>query len=117
MKELGGYFKRYRGGSLAPWLEKSSSGELPAEVRLADPSPELDLETRATLAFLEVSIRCNERLASFLTRTQADKLVNEGDEAMSCGATASIALIQSFDSPATPFYASQQIGLTVPHCG
>lgn len=40
-KELGGYFRRFHGGALQPWLARP-------------PSPEpLDLGTRATLAFLE----------------------------------------------------------------
>jgi protein phosphatase PTC6 len=40
-KELGGYFKRFQGGALSPWVE-----ELNPE--------EMDLEARATLAFFEV---------------------------------------------------------------
>ena len=42
-KELGGYFKRYRGGVLQPWLRKNAT------------NLDMDLEARATLAFLEVS--------------------------------------------------------------
>lgn len=41
IKELGGYFKRFKGGVLAPWMEEGSSEEM-------------DLEARATLAFFEV---------------------------------------------------------------
>ena len=41
-KELGGYFKRYRGGALAPWTKP-------------DAPIIMDLEARATLAFFEVS--------------------------------------------------------------
>jgi protein phosphatase PTC6 len=40
-KELGGYFKRFHGGALSPWLDESNSEEM-------------DLEARATLAFFEV---------------------------------------------------------------
>jgi len=43
MKEIGGYFKRFKGGALAPWIH-------------GDPSPPLDLEARATQAFLEVCL-------------------------------------------------------------
>lgn len=43
-KELGGYFKRYRGGALGPWVRPNS----------ADAQRKLDLEARATLAFWEV---------------------------------------------------------------
>jgi protein phosphatase PTC6 len=43
IQTLGGYFKRFRGGALAPWLE--------------DPSADVpfDLDIRATLAFLQAS--------------------------------------------------------------
>jgi hypothetical protein len=41
-KEIGGYFKRFTGGALAPWIPEF------------DGQPELDLEARATLAFFEV---------------------------------------------------------------
>jgi hypothetical protein len=40
MKELGGYFRRFKGGALAPWINGDG--------------PPLDLEARATQAFLEV---------------------------------------------------------------
>lgn len=43
-KELGGYFKRFRGGVLAPWARQNSP----------DAQRKLDLEARATLAFFEV---------------------------------------------------------------
>ncbi len=42
-KELGGYFKRFRGGALAPWARPGHESE------------KMDLEARATLAFFEVS--------------------------------------------------------------
>lgn len=43
-KELDGYFKRYKGGVLAPWVHPESK----------DAQAEMDLEARATLAFFEV---------------------------------------------------------------
>lgn len=43
-QELGGYFKRFKGGVLAPWI---NGGE----------SEPLDLEARMTLAFFDVRIR------------------------------------------------------------
>lgn len=43
VKSLGGYFKRYQGGVLRRWDTDGPS-----------PSPPLDLESRATLAFLQV---------------------------------------------------------------
>lgn len=42
IKELGGYFKRFKGGALAPWINGIEG------------TPELDLEARTTLAFFEV---------------------------------------------------------------
>lgn len=42
MKEIGGYFKRFKGGALSPWIEGNNA--------------ELSLEARATLAFFEVSV-------------------------------------------------------------
>ncbi|KAL5534436.1 hypothetical protein ACEPAG_898 [Sanghuangporus baumii] len=84
-KEHGGYFRRYRGGVLQPWLKHPPSMQ------------KMDLEARATLAFLE-----------------ADRLCHE---AKTCGATASIALLHSLDVPATPFFASQTVALTVAHVG
>jgi protein phosphatase PTC6 len=47
VKSLGGYFKRYQGGVLRKW----DSDKLPS-------SPPLDLESRATLAFLQVCTTC-----------------------------------------------------------
>lgn len=43
--------------------------------------------------------------------------MSEGNEAKTCGATASVVLLQSLDTPAAPFFASQLLGLTVAHCG
>lgn len=43
IKELGGYFKRFRGGALSPWVYGTEN------------TPVLDLEARATEAFFEVS--------------------------------------------------------------
>jgi protein phosphatase PTC6 len=42
IKDQGGYFKRFRGGALAPWINQSNG------------TPPLDLEARATQAFFEV---------------------------------------------------------------
>jgi protein phosphatase PTC6 len=43
MKEIGGYFKRFKGGALSPWVEGNNTTEL-------------SLKARATLAFFEVSV-------------------------------------------------------------
>ena len=43
IKELGGYFKRFRGGALTPWIQHG-----------VQDTPILDLEARATQAFFEV---------------------------------------------------------------
>jgi protein phosphatase PTC6 len=44
IKEIGGYFKRFKGGALAPWIQG------------IEESSELDLEARATEAFFEVGL-------------------------------------------------------------
>ncbi len=44
IKDIGGYFKRFRGGALAPWIHHTEG------------TPELDLEARATQAFFEVRV-------------------------------------------------------------
>jgi len=86
MKEIGGYFKRFKGGALSPWIEGNNA--------------ELSLEARATLAFFEV-----------------DRNLSADDAAQSCGATASVAILHSLDSPATPFFSAKKLVLTVAHCG
>ncbi|KAF8167785.1 phosphatase 2C-like domain-containing protein [Crassisporium funariophilum] len=87
IKEIGGYFKRFRGGAIAPWIEGSNTEPM-------------TLEARATLAFFEV-----------------DKNLSSDDAAQVCGATASVAILHSLDSPATPFFSAQKLVLTVAHCG
>lgn len=88
IRSLGGYFKRFRGGVLAPWI---------AEPPTEDP---LDLETRATLTFFEV-----------------DRNLSSEEATQTCGATASVALLHSLDAPATPFFSAKKLALTVAHCG
>jgi len=88
LKGIGGYFKRFKGGDLAPWAYKPV------------PSRILDIEARATLAFL-----------------QADRRIFDLPEAQRSGATASVALLHSIESPPTPFFASRDLVLTVAHCG
>ncbi|KAI0931899.1 hypothetical protein AcW1_000824 [Taiwanofungus camphoratus] len=89
-KELGGYFKRFKGGVLAPWVRRDSP----------DSNATMDLEARATLAFFEV-----------------DRTLSIEKTAKECGATASVVLLHSLDNPATPFFTSSQIALTVAHVG
>ncbi|KAG2154725.1 phosphatase 2C-like domain-containing protein [Suillus clintonianus] len=69
IKDQGGYFKRFRGGALAPWINQSNG------------TPPLDLEARATQAFFEV-----------------DRLLSIESEARTCGATASVAILHSLDT-------------------
>lgn len=69
IKDQGGYFKRFRGGALAPWIDQSNG------------TPPLDLEARATQAFFEV-----------------DRLLSIESAARTCGATASVAILHSLDS-------------------
>ncbi|KAI0800963.1 protein serine/threonine phosphatase 2C [Fomes fomentarius] len=87
-KELGGYFRRFKGGVLAPWVNPDAP----------DFQKDLDLETRATLAFFEV-----------------DKILSEEKEAKECGATSSIVLLKSLDN--TGFFQADKVALTVAHVG
>ncbi|KAF9455035.1 protein serine/threonine phosphatase 2C [Macrolepiota fuliginosa MF-IS2] len=88
VKHIGGYFKRFRGGALTPWIHGT------------DEAPELDLEARATQAFFEV-----------------DRNLSMDDTAECCGATASVALFHSLDAPSTTFFSADKLSLTVAHCG
>ncbi|KDQ63395.1 hypothetical protein JAAARDRAFT_29424 [Jaapia argillacea MUCL 33604] len=88
IRELGGYFKRFKGGALAPWIHG------------VEGTDDMDIEARATLAFFEV-----------------DRHLSMDLDAKKSGATASVALLHSLDAPDRPFFASQKIALTVAHCG
>ncbi|KAJ7900226.1 phosphatase 2C-like domain-containing protein [Mycena olivaceomarginata] len=83
IQEIGGYFKRFKGGALAPWISDPED------------SPPLDLEARMTQAFFEV-----------------DQHLSADSMAQSCGATASVTILHSLDSPATPFFSSKKLALT-----
>ncbi|KAF9076163.1 phosphatase 2C-like domain-containing protein [Rhodocollybia butyracea] len=89
IKELGGYFKRFKGGPLTPWI-----------VHPHDAAPKLDLEARLTTAFFEV-----------------DRQLSTDPMSQTCGATASVAILQSLDAPATPFFSAERLALTIAHCG
>ncbi|EIN14106.1 protein serine/threonine phosphatase 2C [Punctularia strigosozonata HHB-11173 SS5] len=87
IQEIGGYFKRFRGGALAPWVH-------------GDCKDEMDLEARATLAFFDV----DRHLA-------ADKYAKQ------CGCTASVIVLHTLDQPQPPFFNAKQVSLTVAHVG
>ncbi|KAL7285132.1 hypothetical protein ACG7TL_000224 [Trametes sanguinea] len=89
-KELGGYFRRFNGGVLAPWIDPEAP----------EFQQELDLEARATLAFFEV-----------------DKILSEEKEAKECGATASVVLLKSLDDQPSGFFQADTVALTVAHVG
>jgi len=89
MKEFGGYFKRFNGGLLAPWVSPT-----------LEDAGEMDLHARATLTFLEV-----------------DRNLEAEAAAKVCGSTASIAFLHSLDNPPTPFFSAQRIALTAAHVG
>ncbi|KAI9060606.1 protein serine/threonine phosphatase 2C [Trametes sanguinea] len=89
-KELGGYFRRFNGGVLAPWIDPDAP----------EFQQELDLEARATLAFFEV-----------------DKILSEEKEAKECGATASVILLKSLDDRPSGFFQADTVALTVAHVG
>jgi protein phosphatase PTC6 len=48
---------------------------------------------------------------------KADKRISELPESEKCGATSSILLLHSLESPATPFFSSHNLCITVAHCG
>ncbi|KAJ4484836.1 phosphatase 2C-like domain-containing protein [Lentinula edodes] len=89
IKELGGYFKRYKGGPLSPWVIEQNHSV-----------PKFNLEARAAAAFFEV-----------------DRQLSTDNMSQTCGATASVAILQSLDAPATPFFSANRLALTVAHCG
>ncbi|KZW02601.1 protein serine/threonine phosphatase 2C [Exidia glandulosa HHB12029] len=94
LRGQGGYFRRWRGGELADWANPADNPDGRA--------PPFDLSARASLAFLT-----------------ADKQFTEGDPEHSptCGATASVALLQPLDVPAAPFFSAHKIAVTVAHVG
>jgi protein phosphatase PTC6 len=92
VRELGGYFRRFDGGTLKPWLNQDldvAAGE----------GPVMDLTARSTLAFFS-----------------ADRQLGLQD-AHKCGATASVVILHALDSPQPPFFASQKLAITVAHVG
>ncbi|KAK1233023.1 Protein phosphatase 2C 6 [Marasmius sp. AFHP31] len=88
IKEIGGYFKRFRGGALTPWINHS------------DNLPVMDLEARSTQTFFEV-----------------DRHLSSDPIAQNSGATASLVLLHALDAPAAPFFSAEKVALTVAHCG
>ncbi|KAJ7596917.1 phosphatase 2C-like domain-containing protein [Mycena floridula] len=88
IKEIGGYFKRFGGGALSPWIQNPATAE------------KFDLEARFNATFFEV-----------------DRNLSTDVVAQACGATASVAILHSLDAPATPFFSARQLALTVAHCG
>ncbi|OBZ79580.1 Protein phosphatase 2C 4 [Grifola frondosa] len=88
-KELGGYFRRFRGGSSPP-----GSAPFPRGTRT------YGSRGPCHPAFFEV-----------------DKTLSQEREARECGATASVVLLQSLDYPTTPFFTSEKLALTVAHVG
>lgn len=108
IKSIGGYFKRYRGGPLAKWIV---AGDEMAS------TPLLDLEARATLAFLQVPSFFSFFSFVLLIEAKADREICDMKESSKQGSTASVALFQSLDTPATAFFAADMVAMTVAHCG
>lgn len=107
-KELGGYFRRFKGGVLTPWLRPESP----------EAQRKLDLEARATLAFFEVGlaiVRDITQQRSFPAKI--DRMLAIEKTAKECGATASVVLLQTLDNPVRPFFTSEKLALTVAHVG
>jgi len=88
LKSFGGYFRRFKGGSLEEWTRDPPSTRA------------LDLEARATLAFLS-----------------ADYSVCQSPETARCGTAATVAILHPLEIPPTPFFASEYQVLTIAHCG
>ena len=87
-----------------PWLKEGHAEEM-------------DIEARATLAFFEVGPYFFDQLVLTLL-LQVDKNLSSVDNtAETCGATASVVILQSLDAPSTPFFSAKEISLTVAHCG
>jgi protein phosphatase PTC6 len=105
IKELGGYFRRFKGGVLAPWIHASEN------------PPKFDLEARATAAFFEVSTISGLSRKETLHRFKVDRQLSSDKVAQACGATASVVILQPLDTPAAPFFSAEQVALTVAHCG
>ena len=104
IKEIGGYFKRFKGGAIAPWIDGTNQEEL-------------TLEARATLTFFEVSFLCAYHNTQAFNDFQADKIISADNSAQVSGATSSVALLQSLDFPSTPFFSAERLAVTVAHCG
>ncbi|OAX44172.1 protein serine/threonine phosphatase 2C [Rhizopogon vinicolor AM-OR11-026] len=103
IKDQGGYFKRFRGGALSPWIHQSNG------------TPPLDLEARATQAFFEVGETRSFCRLMFTNGLSLDRLLAIESEAKECGATASVAILHSLDT--LPFFSSRKLVLTVAHVG
>ncbi|KAI0320371.1 phosphatase 2C-like domain-containing protein [Amylostereum chailletii] len=88
IKEVGGYFKRFNGGILKPWIRPNGSQDL------------MDLHARATLAFFQIDRNLSEEPAAKLS-----------------GSTASVAILHSLDTPSAPFFSARKLALTVAHAG
>ena len=111
-KELGGYFRRFRGGALMPWVKPDSP----------EAQQKLDLEARATLAFFEARRHIASPSPHVSTDfpglpDQIDRMLDIEAAARECGATASVVLLKSLDNPTVPFFVAKKLALTVAHVG
>ena len=88
VKELGGYFKRFNGEQLRPWINPEVSQE-----RMA-------LHARALATFFQV-----------------DRNLSSEPAAKTSGSTASVAIIHTLDAPFRPFFSAEKVALTVAHVG
>ena len=88
VKELGGYFKRFNGEQLRPWINPEVSQE------------RMDLHARALATFFQV-----------------DRNLSSEPAAKTSGSTASVAIIHTLDAPFRPFFSAEKVALTVAHVG
>ncbi|KAJ7932515.1 phosphatase 2C-like domain-containing protein [Mycena leptocephala] len=85
-----GIYDGHGGSAVSQYLRQELHGLVESALK-----PPSDLEARMTQAFFEV-----------------DRNLSADSGAQSCGATASVAILHSLDSPATPFFSSQKLSLT-----
>ncbi|KZT57065.1 protein serine/threonine phosphatase 2C [Calocera cornea HHB12733] len=90
LKAHGGYFGRWRGGLLQPYITHPDWAQ----------THTLSVEQRAELAFIE-----------------ADRRLSFNEEAGNCGSTVSVALLQGLEPHGAAFWSAEKISLTVAHCG
>ncbi|SGY15094.1 BQ5605_C013g07244 [Microbotryum silenes-dioicae] len=119
-RALGGYLRRYRGGILDRFRPNAGSNIIEIDPKAKTPSVEL---TTAVSAAAVASVESNELKLGLddmcvLTFLMIDNEILADKTKAKVGSVATLALLHSLDLPhALPFYASQQLSLTIAHLG